>query len=415
MHRREMLRRTAMALAACGLPAPGQHLLAARASPALGLAVVEASWDRVLRTIVGLRPHRESGFVLTARAFADKLLIHNYGHGGAGMSLARGLGSMAADLALASPARRAAVIGCGTIGLCTAAELQRRGFEVTIFAAALPPDTTSNLSQATFTPTAGLVGHRYRRSPAWDRQFRQASELSYDALQGLADIPGTGVSRIDNYVATDSLVPPEQRDPLLDLLPERLRRERHQDVLGPGDHPFPTAYAIRTVTLTIDPSVYLDRLLRDVSERGGRLVQRRFTTPRELAALDEPIVVNCTGLGAKALFDDRDLVPVKGQLMVLPPQPEVTYRMSSTAADGWPIGMHPRADGILIGNLQQRGAWSLAPNADARTRSINAAIAFFARMRASISDTLAPTSEARAQKCLDARPHDRTRRHSPIA
>jgi D-amino-acid oxidase len=415
MHRREMLRRTAMALAACGLPARGRRPLSALPSPARGLAVVAASWDRVLRTIVGLRPHRESGFVLDARSFADKLLIHNYGHGGAGMSLARGLGAMAADLALASPARRAAVIGCGSVGLCAAAELQRRGFEVTIYAAALPPDTTSNLSQATFTPAAGLVGHRHRRAAAWDRQFRQASELSYDALQGLADIHGTGVSRIDNYVATDTLIPPEPRDPLHDVLPERLRPERLQEVLGPGDHPFPTAYAIRTVLLTIDPAVYLDGLLREVRERGGRIVRRRFSTRRELAALDERIVVNCTGLGAQALFDDQQLVPVKGQLMVLPPQPEVTYRMSSTAIDGWPIGMHPRADGILIGNLQQRGAWSLAPNEDARARSVNAAIAFFARMHAPVSDTLAPLSEARAQKCPVADPYDRTRRPAPIA
>jgi glycine/D-amino acid oxidase-like deaminating enzyme len=307
------------------------------------------------------------------------------------------------------------VIGCGSVGLCTAAELQRRGFAVTIYAAALPPDTTSNLSQATFTPTAGLVADRHRRAPAWDRQFREASALSYDALQGLADIPGTGVSRIDNYVAADSLLPPERRDSLLDVLPERLRPERQQEVLGPGDHPFPTAYAIRTVQLTIDPGVYLDTLLRDVSDRGGRVVQRRFSTPRELAALDEPIVVNCTGLGAKALFDDRQLVPVKGQLMVLPPQPEVRYRMSSTATDGWPIGMHPRADGILIGNLQRRGDWSLAPNEDARTRSVNAAIAFFARMHAPVSDTLAPLSEARAQNCPDADPRDRMRPSSPIA
>lgn len=396
-----MLQRIAMALASCGLPTPG--------SPALDLAVVEASWDRVLRTIVGLRPHRQSGFVLTARAFADKLLIHNYGHGGAGMSLARGLGSMAADLALASSARRAAVIGCGTVGLCTAVELQRRGFDVTIYAAALPPDTTSNLSQATFTPAAGLVERRHRRSPAWDRQFRQASELSYDALQRLADIPGTGVGRIDNYVATDTLAPPARRDPLLDVLPDRLRHERQQEVLGPGDHPFPTAYAIRTVLLTIDPGVYLDALRRDVCARGGRIVQRRFSTPRQLAALDAPIVVNCTGLGAKALFDDRQLVPVKGQLMVLPPQPEVTYRVSSTAADGWPIGMHPRADGILVGNLQQRGSWSLTPNADARARSIDAAIAFFARMQAPVSDTLAPPSEARTQNCPAAGTRDRAR------
>lgn len=412
-----MLRRTAIALAACGLEPTFKRssALAARVSPALNLAVVDASWDRVRRTIVGLRPHRDSGFVLEARRFGDKLLIHNYGHGGAGMSLAPGLGAMAATLALAAPVRRAAVIGCGGVGLRTATELQRLGFGVTMYGASLPPDTTSNLSQASFTPTAGLVDAKHTRSAAWDLAFRQAAEQSYDALQQLADISGSGVSRIDSYVATDSLAPPERPDPLHELLPERLRPERQQEILGPGEHPFPTIYAVRRSTLTIDPRIYLEAALEGVLRRGGRVVVRRFSTQRDVAALDEPVVVNCTGLGAGQLFGDRQLVPVKGQLMVLPPQPEVTYRLSAKAADGWPIGMHPRADGILIGNLQQRGSWSLAPHDEARTRSVNAAIAFFAHMHATASDTLAPASDARAQKCLTAVAARGACRPSPIA
>jgi hypothetical protein len=46
----------------------------------------------VIRTTVGLRPHRDPGFVLKADKLNDKLLVHNYGHGGAGMSLAWGTG-----------------------------------------------------------------------------------------------------------------------------------------------------------------------------------------------------------------------------------------------------------------------------------------------------------------------------------
>src|SRR5712691_9205349 len=48
---------------------------------------VKASWDRIIRTTVGLRPHRDAGFVLKPDKLDDRLLIHNYGHGGAGMSL----------------------------------------------------------------------------------------------------------------------------------------------------------------------------------------------------------------------------------------------------------------------------------------------------------------------------------------
>ena len=145
---------------------------APRRSP-VRLPVVNASWDRVIRTTIGLRPHRPSGFVLRADRLDAKTLIHNYGHGGSGMSLSWGTASMATDLALAHTERRAAVLGSGVVGLTSARELQRHGFDVTIYAATVPPDTTSNMSLAGFTPTSGLVDTD-KRTPEWDAQFRQA-------------------------------------------------------------------------------------------------------------------------------------------------------------------------------------------------------------------------------------------------
>src|SRR5436305_2382188 len=91
------------------------------------LVPVDVSWDRVIRTTVGLRPHRDSGFVVRADRLDEKTVIHNYGHGGAGYSLSWGTGQLAADLALAHTERRVAVIGCGIVGLTAARQLQRRG------------------------------------------------------------------------------------------------------------------------------------------------------------------------------------------------------------------------------------------------------------------------------------------------
>jgi glycine/D-amino acid oxidase-like deaminating enzyme len=121
------------------------------------LPVVNASWDRIIRTTIGLRPHRPSGFVLRAEKLDNKTLIHNFGHGGSGMSLSWGTASMATDLALPHEERKAAVMGSGVVGLTSARELQRHGFDVTIYAASVPPDTTSNMSLAGWTPTSGLV------------------------------------------------------------------------------------------------------------------------------------------------------------------------------------------------------------------------------------------------------------------
>src|SRR5581483_4230638 len=158
MQRRTFLKASSMAAAGFGL-----HACAPRARPntspafrpQLHLAPVRAAWDRVIRTTVGLRPHRDSGFVVKADKLDDKLLVHNYGHGGAGMSLAWGTGLMASEFALEHQARKVAVIGCGSVGLTCARQLQRRGFDVTIYAAAVPPNVTSNMSLAGFTPSSG--------------------------------------------------------------------------------------------------------------------------------------------------------------------------------------------------------------------------------------------------------------------
>src|SRR5580704_11873382 len=80
----------------------------------INLAAPRISWERVIRTTVGLRPHRDSGFVLRPEQFDTKTVVHDYGFGGAGMSLAWGCGAMAADMALQHPERKAAVIGCGS-------------------------------------------------------------------------------------------------------------------------------------------------------------------------------------------------------------------------------------------------------------------------------------------------------------
>ena len=118
--------------------------------PMVQLAPVNISWDRIIRTTIGLRPHRPSGFVLRAEQLDGKTLIHNFGHGGSGMSLSWGTASMATDLAMAHTDRKAAVLGSGVVGLTSARELQRHGFEVILLNEKEPwiynPDANEQLS-----------------------------------------------------------------------------------------------------------------------------------------------------------------------------------------------------------------------------------------------------------------------------
>jgi glycine/D-amino acid oxidase-like deaminating enzyme len=342
------------------------------------LPPVQASWDRIIRTTVGLRPHRPSGFNVSAAMLDAKTVIHDYGHGGAGHSLGWGCGQLVAELALSHADRRAAVLGCGTVGLTAARQLQRRGFDVTIYAKAVPPDTTSNMSLAAFTPMSGLLGAE--STPEWQAQFRSGVAATYRELQLLAG-RDYGISWIDSFAATDTMgarpVDP-QRPPtnfngleMGELMPPGVTESAGRVVLGPGEHPFPTQYAVWQRQIRIEPSIYLDALMRDFRLFGGRIVVRTFDTPRDLMSLDENLIVNCTGLGSATLFDDKTMVPVKGQLTVLVPQPEVDYTCR----------VMPRRDGIAIGTTQERGVATLEPNEEAMKRNVDAVIRFYNAMR----------------------------------
>ncbi len=378
MQRRTFLTTGTMAAIGFGVTACGPKKTAS-VTPRrpVSLAPVKASWDRIIRTTVGLRPHRDPGFVLRPDKLDDKLLVHNYGHGGAGMSLAWGTGLMAAEFATEHQSRQAAVIGCGSVGLTCARQLQRRGFEVTIYALAVPPNVTSNMSLAGFTPASGLVEND-RRTPEWNAQYDRAADISYRQLQLLAG-PHFGVSWLDNYSLMEN---PPSAPPPTSLT---ARFSVGQELLGPGEHPFPTKYALRSPEIRIEPSIYLDCLMRDFELFGGRIVVRKFDTPRDLMTLREPIVINCTGLGARDLFGDQELVPLKGQLTVMVPQPEVQYHTNGGVppVPGASLGIHmmARSDGIILGGTSQRGVWSLEPDEAERKRVVDSHIKVFSAMK----------------------------------
>src|SRR5690349_16976874 len=82
---------SAFALGGRGLPS---NYLTAEREPKRHFAPVKVSRDRLIRTVVGLRPYRSEGFVVKTDRLGEKLLVHNYGHGGAGVTLSWGTASL---------------------------------------------------------------------------------------------------------------------------------------------------------------------------------------------------------------------------------------------------------------------------------------------------------------------------------
>ena len=334
-------------------------------------APVLASPDRVIREVVGLRPFRRSGFNVSVDRVGDVVVIHNYGHGGGGISLSWGTAMMVVEHALATPYRVAAVIGAGVVGLSTARCLQQHGFRVAIYAADVSPNTTSNVAGASWGPFS--VFDKDRMPPDFDIVFTRASRLAYAYFEGLAG-PRYGVSWRQNYCLSDGkaegfAVPSEE-----DRLIEGIRPDA-EPVL-PGEHPFGRFTVSRRLTMLIEPPVYLSALMTDYRAGGGSIAIRRFTDPGEFASLGVPLVVNCTGLGAGRLFSDADVLPIKGQLVVLKAQPEVDYL---TIGPG-DLYMMPRADGVMLGGTHERNVWSLDPSPAETERILTGHRQFFSQV-----------------------------------
>ena len=398
MNRRALLKSGAMAALGIGFGSCSSRKAPdVRPSRApVRLTPPDVSWDRIIRTTIGLRPHRPSGFVLRAEKVDGKTIVHNYGHGGAGMSLSWGTGQMAAELALDHSSRRAAVLGCGAAGLTCARQLQRRGFEVVVYTMAVPPDTTSNMSLAGFTPTSGLLEFR-RRTPEWEEQFRRAVTLAYRQLQLLVG-SRYGISWVHNYTPTND---ENAASGSVAILPKEV--QTGQMLLQPGEHPFPTKYAVESSMMRIEPSIYLEALLADFHLFGGRIVIRNFERIEDVISLSEPLIFNCTGLGAKALFDDQELVPLKGQLTVAIPQPEVNYGTNGglsnpVAEPGIGIHMMPRSDGIVLGGTSEKGVWTLDVNEEERKRIVEGHIELYQAMREGYSNRTASRGSTRVAR-----------------
>jgi len=130
-------------------------------------------------------------------------------------------------------------------------------------------------------------------------------------------------------------------------------------------------------TMMIEPPIYLSALLRDFRLAGGTLVVRRFESAAELASLPEPTIVNCTGLGARTLFGDEELTPIKGQLTVLLPQPEVDYAVLYDD-----LYMFSRRDGVLLGGTHERGVETLEPDLAAKQRILDGHARLFSAVAA---------------------------------
>lgn len=232
------------------------------------------------------------------------------------------------------------VVGCGVIGLTTAVRLREAGIDAGIRTAELPSDTTSGVAAAIWYP--------YRAYPAdrvlgWGkRSFEVFEELARQEVGGVRMREGVELHR-----------EPAPEPWWKSAVPGVRRCERGE--LPPG---YRDGHAF-TVPV-VEMPVYLDYLMDRFVASGGE-VERSAVPTLEEAAEGSDAVVNCTGLGARKLLDDKEMVPIRGQVVRVR-NPGVDRFLLDEDNPGGVTYVVPRSEDCILGGTAEEGSWDTEPD-----------------------------------------------------
>ena len=234
----------------------------------------------------------------------------------------------------------ALVVGCGVSGLTCAVRLLMAGRAVAIAARELPPETTSDVAAAVWYP---YRAYPRERVSSWAR-------LGFETFRRLAADPATGVVMRPALEVFRRAAPDPWWGPAL----PRWRRARPEEL--------PAGYVdgYRFEAPVIDTRRYLPWLMDRVRSLGGTIARR------ELADLDEALaehdlVVNCSGLGARELADDGELVPIRGDVVRVA-DPGLEMVQIDHDSPGEVSYVIPRGDDCVLGGSAEEGREDTTPD-----------------------------------------------------
>jgi FAD dependent oxidoreductase len=306
--------------------------------------------SRITAITVCTRPFRAEGPRLDVERIGAKTVVHNYGHGGSGWSLSWGSAYEALERALATGEHDIAVIGCGAIGLTSALLLQRGGAQVTIYAKEMPPNVRSSLATGVWSPDSRICLAK-NATPAFKQTWEGMARYSYRTYQSLLGLPGDPIEYFDNFfvpeVGSGVIRRNESTDgrpPFAQLVPELLSDlGPGRKTYSPGTHPFGERTLQRETWMMFNINAYTRLLISDYLAAGGRMEIVEFKSPADLLRLRQRTLVNATGYGARALFGDESVIPVRGQVARTVPQDDIRYGLFHKD-----VAFVPRRDGFVF-------------------------------------------------------------------
>lgn len=232
------------------------------------------------------------------------------------------------------------VVGSGVIGLTTAVVLAENGRRVRVW--------TREPAEGTTSAVAGALWWPYSVEPLELARAWALESLSvYEELAARPD--ETGVRMVEGVLGESRL---DEQGPWAAARLPGLRASTPEEYAGTG---------LWARLPLIDMPVQL-RWLRERFLRAGGTVEVRAVADLAEVEAAAPVVVNCTGLGARELVSDPAVRPVRGQLVIVENPGVRSWLVSTDAVAGTTTYLFPQPDRLVLGGTTEEDEWSLTPD-----------------------------------------------------
>lgn len=325
------------------------------------------------RPVVGHRPFREGGIRLATEELDGATFVHNYGHGGAGLTLSWGTAAEAIQLAKTklNKEKTVYVIGGGVIGFTTAYLLAKEGYRVHMVSQAFFPDNVSNIAGGLWSP----VSVDLATATAEEKDRINKIQIDSWAYFRSWEMQGWPVTSMPMFVTEEA-----QAKSGLDLfraLPSIFPITQHDRL--PIEGVTQGGYEVRTIL--IDTPRYMAKLVEEVKQLGVVLETKKIDSMREAVKLmGASVIFNCTGLGAKEFAGDSKVVPVRGHLVYMKTtesfQPGKLGYMAFYGPEGTDY-FFPREGEAVIGGTFEYGVGSTEVDPAVCAAKLNSINGFF--------------------------------------
>lgn len=263
--------------------------------------------------------------------------------------LRRGLstkGQRLSTIAQAQQKPSITVLGGGVIGLTSALRIKQQypDASVTIIGEKIATETTSEGAGGLWKPFA-LTGTPDSLVNAWGKETLD----HYMGIYLSPDAPKAGIVLTSAY----ELFQEKVDDPAWATLVPQFRHLTEEEIAF-YDHSGTHVHGIAYTTIIAEGRLYMQWVLSKLMEAGNvDIVHKRIEHVSEIDGAQ--VVINCTGLGARELFNDQSMYGIRGHVLRVR-APWVRHHVESHSLDASkPAYIIPNTDTVVLGGTKVPG------------------------------------------------------------